>query len=163
MITNYLSPLEFELSIKRIPNVEFFVQKAQLPTLTATAPERATPFNRTFQVPDKLTYGDFSLSFIIDEGMVNYLEIYNWLVSITGPQSYDQFKNINDSEDGLISDITLLLKNSHKNPNMVIEFKNCFPISLSGVDLDTTNQDVIYPEATVDFQYDYFTISKANT
>jgi hypothetical protein len=161
MITNYLSPLEFQVSIKRLPNVEFFVQKAQIPSLTATGVENPTPFNRTFQVPDKLTYGDFSLSFIIDEAMNNYLEIYSWLTAITGPQSYSQFKNINDSEFGLISDITLLVMNSHKNPNMLIEFKNCFPTTLSSIDLDTTSQDVTYPEATVDFQYDYFTISKA--
>lgn len=163
MITNYLSPLEFEVSVKRLPNIEFFVQKTSIPSITATAPEMASPMNRIYQTPDKLTYGDFSLSFIVDEKMENYLEIFNWMVSLTAPQEYGQYKKLRDSEDGLISDISILLKNSHKNPNLVISYKNCFPISLDAVELDTTQQDVTYPEATVTFQYDFFTISYANT
>lgn len=78
------------------------------------------------------------------------------------PQSFGQYNNLNESEPGLYSDIILLIKNSAKKPNLRIHFKNAFPISLSEVMLDTTQSDVIYPEASVSFKYDSFAISRSN-
>lgn len=160
MITNYFSPLEFVVTIKRLPNIEFFTQRTVIPGISASPVEKPTPFNRLFETPDKLTYDNFNFSFIIDEKMENYLEIHNWLKSITFPQNFNQFKNINESEDGLRSDITIIALNSSKNPSITISFKNCFPISLSEVMLDTTQNDVSYPEANVTFQYDYYEIAQ---
>lgn len=160
MITNYFSPLEFIVTVKRLPNVEFFTQRTTIPGISAQPVEKPTPFNRVFETPDKLTYDNFSFSFIIDEKMENYLEVHNWLKAISFPQNYQQFKTINESEEGLKSDITIVVLNSSKNPSITITFKNCFPISLSEVLLDTTSQDLTYAEANVTFQYDYYEISQ---
>ena len=158
MITNYLSPLEFELSIKRLPGVEFFLQRASIPNISSNPTETPSPFNRLYTTGDKLTYGELSISFIIDESMSNYLEIYNWMEGYSSPQNFDQYKNLDGSDQGVFSDITLLIKNSHKNPNIQVLYKDCFPTSLSDVQLDTTQNDIVYPEATVGFQYNYFKI-----
>jgi hypothetical protein len=158
MITNYFSPLEFIVSVKRLPHVEFFTQRTQIPGISAQPIEKPNPFNRTFQTPDKLTYNNFEFSFIIDEKMNNYIEVYNWIKGITFPQRFDQFKQINESKEGLISDISIIALNSNKNPSIEISFKNCFPIGLSEVTLDTTSSDIIYPQATATFQYDYYEI-----
>lgn len=158
MITNYFSPLEFLVSIKRLPNVEFFTQRASIPSISATPVEIPNVFNRMYQTPDKLNYDNFNFSFIIDENMSNYLEVFNWMKGITFPENFNQFKTTNDSRDGIISDVTLVVLNSNKNGSIKIDFKNCFPIALSEVTLDTTQTDIIYPEATVTFQYDYFDI-----
>jgi hypothetical protein len=163
MITNYFSPLEFIVTVKRLPNIEFFTQRTQIPTVSATPVEKPNPFNRMFETPDKLTYDNFNFSFIIDEKMNNYLEVYNWLKGITFPQNFDQFKTIKESKEGLISDISILILNSNKNPSINITYKNCFPISLSEITLDTTSSDLIYPEATVTFQYDYYEIEQVTS
>lgn len=160
MITNYFSPLEFIVTVKRLPNIEFFTQRTQIPGVSASPVEKPTPFNVMYETPDKLRYDNFNFSFIIDEKMNNYLEIYNWIKDITFPQNYNQFKSINESKEGLISDISVLVLNSTKNPSIKITYKNCFPISLSEITLDTTAQDLIYPEATVTFQYDYYEIEQ---
>jgi len=158
MITNYLSPLEFQIAIKRIPNVEFFTQKISLPAVNVSPVERSGPMNKVFQTPDKMTYDELSLSFIVDEKMTNYLEIFNWLKGISAPESFDQYRRTNESDDGLYSDISVMILNSNKNANIEFTFYNCFPTSLSGVELDTTNTDVIYPESSVTFRYDYYEI-----
>ena len=160
MITNYFSPLEFIVSVKRLPNVEFFTQRTQIPGVSATPVEKPNPFNVMYETPDKLRYDNLNFSFIIDEKMNNYLEIYNWIKGITFPQNFDQFKAINESKEGRFSDISVLVLNSSKNPSINITYKNCFPISLSEVVLDTTSPDLIYPEATVTFQYDYYEIEQ---
>jgi hypothetical protein len=79
---------------------------------------------------------------------------------ITFPENYDQFKNLKNSEYGLLTDISIVIMNSHKNPNIEIQFQDCFPVSLSDVTLDTTQNDVVYPQATVTFAFKNFTITK---
>lgn len=158
MITNYLSPLEFQVTVKKLPNVEFFVQKFDIPSISMSPPEMATPFNRIYQGADKLTYAEINLSFIIDEKMANYKEVMDWMINITAPQSFDQYRGPSKNKEDMFSDVSVLILNSNKNANIRFDFANCFPISLSSVSLDTTQQDIIYPEASVTFQYDYFTM-----
>ena len=159
MNMNYLSPVEFQLTIKRLPNVEFYVQRAAIPSLSTNPITKQTPLNRFYEQGDKLEYGEFNISFTIDEKMNNYLEVYNWLLGYSAPQTTNQFKNLNESEYGLKSDISLLIVNSSKNPNIEVNFYNAFPVNLSELPLDTTATDVVYPEATVSIVYDYFDIN----
>lgn len=162
MITNFFTPLEFLVTVKRLPNVEFYTQRASIPGISASPVAVPTPFNRMYETPDELTYNNFDFSFIIDEEMNNYLEVFNWMTNLTFPKDFSQFKNLKESRDGLISDISILVLNSSKNSSIKIDFKNCFPVSLSEVVLDTTQSDLIYPEATVSFQYDYYEIQKVS-
>lgn len=157
MITNYLSPLEFEVAIKRLPNVEFTTQKVELPGVSANPVDMANSFNRSFQSPDKLSYEEFNLSFIIDEKMNNYIEVFRWLKGMTDPEGNGEYAELLKG-DGVFSDISVTVLNSLKNPSIEYRFINCMPINLSGIGLDTTNSDVAYPEATVSFRYDYFDI-----
>lgn len=159
-ITNYLSPLEFELSIKRLPAVEFFVQRASIPGINMSFATQPAPFNNVFHSPDKLEYQELSITFIIDEKAHNYIEIFDWMHGLAFPQEYTQYRQLRDSREGLYSDIVLNIKNSAKKPNLRLQFLNAFPISLSEVMLDTTQPDIIYPEATVTFKYDSFKFIK---
>ena len=84
------------------------------------------------------------------------------MTSITSPKNFNQFKQLKQSKEGIISDISIIVLNSNKNSSIRINFKNCFPISLSDIDLDTTQNDVEYPKATVTFQYDYYEIEKVS-
>ena len=160
MIPNYMSPLEFVVSVKRLPNVQFFTQTVNIPSLALQIIEYPNPFKPIPVTGDLLTFGDLPIAFIIDESMNNYIEVFNWMKGITFPENYDQFKNLKNSEYGLLTDISIVIMNSHKNPNIEIQFQDCFPVSLSDVTLDTTQNDVVYPQATVTFAFKNFTITK---
>jgi hypothetical protein len=160
MNVNFLSPTEFKVSIKRLPNIEFYVQRASIPGISSSPVIIPTPFNPIYQTPDKLTYSNLNLSFIVDENMSNYIEIFNWLTSITLSKNFKDYNRIVNSDEGIISDITLHILSSHKNTNVEITFLNCFPTSISEVNLDLTASDVTYPEATVEFQYETYSITK---
>lgn len=157
---NFFVPVEFRVLIKRLPNVQFFTQQTSIPNISANPIIQSTRFNPVFQQGDMVTYGNLDLTFIVDEEMKNYMEIFNWITGFAFPQNHEQFKNIKESRDGLFSDIQILVMNSKKNANIEINFKNCFPIGLSDVSLDVTNQDVTYPQATATFQYDSYNINK---
>lgn len=159
MITNYFTPLEFQVNIKRLPNVEFFIQKVVIPSVSGNPAIMPTPFNPLHYTPDKLQYSPLELVFIIDENMNNYIEVLKWIKGNTFPEKYQQHYNQVKKEGGVESDITILMLNSHKNPIIQVNFTNCAPISLSDVVLDTTTPDIIYPTATVVFSYDYFNVS----
>jgi len=160
MINNYLSPASFIVSVARLPNVEFFTQKLIIPGVSCLPIETNTPLRSYYSVQDKIRYADLDITFVIDENMNNYLEIFHWLEGIAAPEQLSQYKNLQNSKDGLKSDITVIMNNSHKNPNMKFSFKNCFPIGLTPISLDITTQDVTYIEATASFRYDAFTVEK---
>jgi hypothetical protein len=155
-----MSPIEFVVSVKRLPNVQFFTQAVNIPSLSMQPIEQPNPF-KPIPIPgDRLSYGDLPLTFIIDESMNNYIEVFNWLKGLSFPENFDQYKNLKESEYGLLTDISIVIMNSHKNPNIEMQFKDCFPVSLSDVTLDTTQSDVIYPQATVTFTFTNFTITQ---
>ena len=160
MITNYLFPSSFVISVSRLPNTEFFTQKVIIPGITGTPVETNTPLNAIYSVQDKLNYADLDLSFIVDENMTNYIEIVNWLEGIGAPDNQGQYKTLRNSPDGLKSDITIIINNSHKNPNVKFTFKDCFPIGITPLSLDITMQDVTYVEATATFRYNLYTIER---
>jgi hypothetical protein len=162
MINNYLSSAGFKIIFKRLPHVEFFSNKILLPSVTTNAVKQDTPLRAFYAVGDHLAYADLDLTFIIDENMKNYREIYDWLKGIGSPDSLDQYDQLKDSADGDQSDITVLILDSHKNPNLEVTFKNAMPIGLTPVSLDLSNQDVLYPEATVTMRYDAFDIKDIN-
>jgi len=155
---NFLSPIEFKLILDRLPNVEFFIQSANIPGIASGVTERATPFKALFEPGDKLSYDDFNVSIVCDEDMVSYREISDWLVSITKPESYDQYKAAASTKTGLKTDGTLIILNSNKNGNVSIKFKDLFPVSVGSMQLNTTGTDVTPPTFEIVFKYTSYDI-----
>ena len=162
MITNYLSPASFTISIERLPNVEFFTQTLTIPDISTSPVEVANPLKALYATGDRVTYGDLDLSFVVDEDMNNYLEILGWLEGIGFPDDNNQYKALESSKEGLVSDIRVIIQNSHKNPNIEFVFTNAFPTSMSSVELDISQSDITYPKANVSFRYDDFKVNKIN-
>ena len=156
MITNYLAPTSFVVTIARMPNVEFFVQRAMIPALTMNPVERSSPLTSLYSTPDRITYSEFDLGFIVDEKMENYREILRWMEGMGTPETSKTYENLDKSDDGIKSDITVVIHNSHKNPSLKLTLKDCFPISMSSIALSVAQADIQYPEVTATFRYDTF-------
>lgn len=152
---NFLQNIEFEIQIRRLPNVTFFAQKVNIPSLSMTPPQSSTPNNKFFVEPDELEYGELNVTFAIDEEMKGFEEIFNWM-KMSFPESTKQFTDVKNSYYGLTSDISVLLLSSMKNVKFEFAFKNAFPISLSDLNLDTTTTSVDPQNFDVSFRYDYF-------
>lgn len=163
MSQNFLSPLEFRFSLSRAPNIEYYIQQVSLPSVSTGSIIYPTPFNNLNITPDKLEYGDLTITYRVDEDMLNYQEILGWMKGHAFPDNFTQYKALKDakpgSEAGIYSDATLTFLNSTKNPNIVVQYENIFPTSLSEITMDVRNSDIQYVEATTTFKYDRFTIS----
>ena len=158
-ISNFLSPIEFRLSIIRLPETSYYVQEANIPGLSASFATQPTPFLTLPKSATKVEYEDLQLTMIADEDLRAYKEISDWITKLHFTESYDQYKSLEESEYGIESDMTLIILNSNKNPNITIQFKNAFPTSLSGIQLDTRTGDVQPPTFDVTFKYDSYTIA----
>ena len=153
---NYLTPVEFQVSISRLPNVQFFTQQTSIPGLSTSPVMVPTRFNKTYRAADEVEFSNLDLTFIVDEQMNNYREIFDWIIAASFPESHVQHQTISEN---LYSDISVLILNSKKNANINITYKNCFPISLSEIQLSTVESDVVYPQVTASFQYDSFDVN----
>ena len=159
IINNYLSPTNFSVSIERLPNVEFFCQKTSVPGLTAQAITMGSPTNPFYEVQSQVSYGDLDITFIVDENMNNYKEVLNWMEGISGPESTKQTKSLLAAA-GFKSDIVLTITNSHKNPHVRFQFKDCFPTTLGSIQLDVNVEDVSYATCSVTMRYDTFVMEQ---
>jgi len=160
---NFLSPLGFKFSIKKTPNINFFVQSVNLPTLSLGTAEVDNPFLKIPFPGDKLAYGTLDVTFKVDEDLSNYLEIHNWLVGIGYPDNFGQRATIEASlpmsGEGVYADLSLIITTSAMNPNYEVTFFDAYPISLAEMSFDSTLTDIDYVTSTVTFAYRIFKIS----
>ena len=164
---NQLNVVGFEVNIARLPNVEFFCQRVNVPGVILGETEEASPFMNNPLEGDTLTFESLTIGFILDEDMQNYIEIYNWLSALGFPKSYDQFASLKRAEnfpsetDSLYSDINIMLLTNKNNPNYQVTFHDIFPTSLGSLNFDAaaTTLEPIVVDVTFNFR-GQFEISK---
>ena len=125
---NFLSPVGFKFVIGRTPNVDYFCQAASIPEVSIGVREIPTPV-KDYSVPgDKMTFGDLSLRFLVNEDMDNYFEIYKWLKGLTNPKVQSDFAKYISTVDEkgrssqfmkTMSDARLLVLNSNYNLSLI--------------------------------------------
>jgi len=109
-----------------------------LPAITNN--EIATPYMNMpgFSVSETTSKEPLAISFICDETMEAYEEVYNWMNDNNNPN-----KDSNDQNSSLI------------------DFKDAFPTSLGGVDFNIQAEgEPVYAVFQVSFRYDTFEFRK---
>ena len=81
---NYLSPIGFRFLIQKLPTTEYFVQQTNIPAVTHSPVLHPNPLTNTMVLPgERLGYDSLTLNFRIDEDLKNYIEIHDWMTTIT--------------------------------------------------------------------------------
>ena len=178
---DYASPTQFKFGIVQLPKVEFFTTAANLPGITMGNAIFPTPFTDIPVQGDKITFGNLTISFIVDEYLENYMSLHNWMTAIGFPKSRQQFKDWRTTESvtpnlskGISSDIgdvkpptdtrplfgdaTLTILTNKNNPIVEVRFRDVYPASLSGLEYNQGATDVEYMTASVDFDYTLYEI-----
>ncbi len=168
--TQFLSPLGFNFSIKKLPNTNYFVQSCNVPTVQMGDAVLATPFVNIPTIGDRIAYAEFQLAFKVDEDMKNYIELYDWMLQLGFPEDFAQSKNIYEKQrqvdfmaDGPYSDATLTILNSAMQPNLEVQFEDCYPTALSDLQFSTTSPSVDYIECQATFRYKLFRILRLSS
>tara|TARA_B000000460_G_scaffold65814_1_gene45014 strand:+ start:371 stop:904 length:534 start_codon:yes stop_codon:yes gene_type:complete len=163
---NQLNIVSFEVNFSRLPNVEYFCQRVNIPAVILGEAFQPMPFMNLPVEGDTLSFEAMNISFILDEDMQNYLEIYSWLTALGFPRDYEQFKTLKPASEAseyasMFSDMDIMLQTNKSNPNYKVTFNDVFPTSLSSVQFDTSVSalEPIIVDATFNFK-GMFNISK---
>jgi len=165
---NFLSPVGFKFTLSKDPKISFFCNTARIPEINlGTAIQPA--YLKDVDVPgDKLTYGDFSLTFLVDENMQNYMSVHNWMTGLGFPETAQQFKDLTTDTDSIrdlnrqFSDGSLHILNSNFRDVAIVKFKDLFPISLTSLDFEASDTDINYFTAEVTFKYTVYNVLAAD-
>lgn len=152
---NQLNVVSFQTNFTRLPNVNFFCQRVNIPAMNLGMAVQTTPFSDVNFAGDKLTFEQMTMNFYVNEDLSNYLEIYDWLISLGFPDNYKQY-NLKESSlkftanETTKSDMNLILETNKSNPNYSVVFREAFPVSLGSIELDTaaTSLEPIVVDAT---------------
>ena len=165
---NLLSPVGFKLTLNTKRKIDFFSNTATIPALTLGTALQTTPL-RNIDVPgDELLYHDFQIEFLVDEDLVNYMVVHNWLTGLGFPESYQEFKTLTtdpeqQKDDKLqYVDGSLHILNSNLRDIAVVKFQDLFPVSLTGLEFRATDDDINYFTASATFKYMMYNILDVN-
>jgi len=166
---NFLSGVAFKFNLAKFPKVDFFSNSARIPELSLELTQQAS-YLKNIDVPgERLNYGDFTLRFLVDENMENYISIYDWLTGLGFPETTKEFADLIKDKDGqrdakeAFCDGTLRILNSNFREVAKVKFNDLFPTSLTSLDFDATNTDVQYFTAEATFKYTLYKISSSVT
>ena len=165
---NFLAPVGFKFTLAKEPKVDFFSNSCRIPEIslgTALQPS----YLKDIDVPgDKLSYGDFSFRFLVDENLENYMKIHNWLTGLGYPETTQQYKDLTTDLSGIrdpkeaFSDGALHILNSNYRDIAIVKFNDLFPVFLTPLEFEATDTDINYFTAEVTFKYTIYNVVAAD-
>lgn len=139
----------FRLEIPGLDHVNYFVQRAELPSLNVgaiPAPYR----NHQLNLPDnRVQYDPLNIDFLVSEGYENHSELRLWMHKTT---------HSHDTMPVDLRDITLHLTTSTNNPGKSVIFYSAFPQMIGGIPLDGGSTDETPIVCTCSFSYAYYDV-----
>ncbi len=172
---NYLSPVNFDLVISKLPKTRYFCTGVNIPSVNFSEATMDTKLAIQSALPgDKITFDPLTVKFVVDEDMTNYQEIFNWIMRLgPGVDTKDFSSLVGQVKTGTVvttlgdnlemySDATLMINTSSNNANVELNFIDCFPTSLGAIDFTTDASDVAYAVCDLTLRYTYYTIKASS-
>ena len=161
---NFLAPVGFKFTLAKYPKVDFFSNSARIPEISLGTAVQSS-YLKDIDIPgEKLTYGDLTIRFLVDENMENYMAMHNWLKGIGFPETPQQFADQTTNIDGLrdplevFSDGSLHILNSNFQDVAIVKFNDLFPVGLTSLEFDATETDINYFTAEATMRYTVYNI-----
>tara|TARA_R100001463_G_scaffold49616_1_gene99487 strand:- start:1156 stop:1704 length:549 start_codon:yes stop_codon:yes gene_type:complete len=165
---NFLAPVGFKFTLAKEPKVDFFSNSCRIPEISLGTTVQPT-YLKDIDVPgDKLSYGDFSFKFLVDENLENYMKIHNWLTGLGYPETTQQYKDLTTDIDGIrdfkeaFSDGNLHILNSNYRNIAIVKFRDLFPVYLTPLEFTAEETDINYFTAEVTFKYTVYNVVAAD-
>ena len=160
---NYLITQVFQMDIPLAPSVNEFIQSVSLPGVTLGEAQIETPFIRQPEPGDKLIFSPISISFLVDEYMNNWKEVFNWLTALGFPTSLQQYgvlpHKVNRVDSSQVTcDITILVHDNYSKPILKFTMFGAFPINLGDIPISTVETAAQTAMCTADFMYQHYEV-----
>lgn len=161
--TGFLQPTKFLLSFDRIPNVTYFCQEVNIPGLSVSAITVPSPGMDYHVAGNKLSVESLNIRFLIDSKMESWKNIYEWMQSIASPHGTEERNYLTRLQNEFkqnsfpqYSDAVLTILSNLNNPISRVHLVGLFPLSLSGIQFDTTQSSDTIITSDASFSVKYF-------
>ena len=155
---NFLQPTSFRFVLSRTPEVVYFCQNVSVPNISVNATDILNQFPTTAIADPKMNFEPLSLTFMVNEDLGNWKEIFDWMKSFSiNSEKYNP--DIQTDPRNYQTDGTLVILNSNSRPQASITFKNMFPTTLGEIDMSASDVGVDPVSATVTFRYDTYDVT----
>lgn len=165
-LDNYslLNPVNFRFGVEDAPYLNFYVQSVDLPSISLPTSLTENPFVTVPLPGDHIDFEPLVVTFIVDENLNGYLEVYRWLRGLGFPESYEEYEELVVAENytsrwqETTSDINVTTMTGSRNGNISFNFIDAFPINLTAPRVSTTltGSPIVTCQAT--FSYTYFDV-----
>jgi hypothetical protein len=162
--TNNQLPNRFRLQMKRAPNVEYWCQQVVIPGFSLPSVRTSTPFVDIPKPGDHIEFEDLGVSFLVDDQLGNYLEMFDWGKSLGFPDNFAQYAELLRApvilDAGVTSEISVFILNGSQQPTFRFTFRNAFPFALGSLTLDSTDPGLTRLVCHVGFKFIDFHVEK---
>jgi hypothetical protein len=152
--TNLLQPTKYLVTFPEISQTMYFCQKANIPGVSLGMAIQQTPNLDLFHSGTKLEYNTFDITFIVNEDLSAWTNIYKWMNDLSSVDN-----NYTKRKESTKQAIFTVMSNLN-NPKFRIKLNNIFPLSLSDLEFDTTLSAEEHMLATATFRYDWFDLER---
>ena len=157
---SFLSNNKYEFVIDRLPHVTFFIQSVVIPDVSLVGTQVSSPYVSVPIPGNILNYGELQVTYIMDEDMRAWREIYDWMYNLGNPESRNKIGDLTQTlgrRNSVTSDASLLVKSNANNPRVKFTFKDIFPTTLGGLTL-SSNEGQEFITSTISFLYSHYTV-----
>ena len=92
-VMDYAQNSQFRVTFSNFPLAEYFCTTAVIPGISLGVSNVGTRLSNMPIVGDQISYDNFDMTFLVDEKLENYREIYDWMINIGFPDNHAQFRN----------------------------------------------------------------------
>jgi hypothetical protein len=130
-----------------------------------------TPFVDLYLPGDKAIYDMLNVTFIIDEDLLAWKEIHDWIRAMTFPTEFEEYANLDrlskvnlgtSTVKPQFSDASITLLSSSNRPLYRFKFHDIFPTSISTFIMSATETPETVMTADATFRYSWYDIEKVS-
>lgn len=158
---SFLSTNKFDFTLDRVENFAFNVQSVNLPSISLSSTLVETPAVRIPVPGNQISFSPFSMTFIVDEDMQSWYELYNWMIQLGNPESTDKLGNLTRRigfTNSITSTAALFIKTNSNNIKWKIDFYDVFPLDLGEIQFNTNDSSQEFATCSATFGYSYYDV-----
>lgn len=166
--TSLLLGNHFQFMCSRTPNLQRYCKSVNIPGITVSPTEIKNPFVDLSTPGEKLQYNDLELTFLIDEGMLSWMEVHDWIRAISFPTTHEEYiklpyipktnRFVIKENFPQFADAYITVLSGTNQPLLRYTFVDVFPYSLSdlGMNAELSPDNVLV--CTARFKYSYYNV-----
>jgi hypothetical protein len=152
--TNTLYGNHYKFSIDRLPDLSFFVQGVNTPEVSGGIALQQNPMSVIHHPGDRLSFGQFTVTYLIDSQFKNYFSLYYWMKGYGFPNDYNEVTEFRAKQQTLVPNFrakAIDLEKTHAVLSVLtpdtsqivaeVHFYEIFPTNLSSLNFVTTDSE----------------------